>query len=70
MFNLDKLMDEAAVYSRAWFKPPKASHDGGGWVNRWVESARVSAYWIGHVDAFVHPLFIGLVILEVVRWMM
>jgi len=69
MLNAHKLIEEAGEYWHVWRYPPLATHLGGSWVNRWVESARASAYWIGHVDAVVHPAFVFLVVVELVRWL-
>ena len=69
MLSVEKLIDEAREYWRVWIDPPKESHQGGGWVNRWVEATRASPYWSGHVDAFVHPLFAILVVVELARYL-
>jgi hypothetical protein len=55
--NLEKLSREWRRYRTAWLRGDNtATHVSGRWVNRWVESARASAYIAGHLEAFLYPL--------------
>ena len=60
--DLGKLRYEWLILRRSiephtarWKKRPWDTH---AYVNVLVESARLSPYLIGHIDAFVYPLFI------------
>lgn len=69
-FNADKLSTEFRLFFQEWREPmPGPTHRGGSWVNRFVEAARESPYAIGHVDAFLWPLFALSVGMNVFMWL-
>jgi hypothetical protein len=54
-----KMARELARWRAEWKAAGNtAHHAGGGWPNRWVEAARVSAYAAGHIDAVAYPLLV------------
>lgn len=56
-FDGVKLHREITKWWAAWkANGSTASHVGGGWMNRWVESFRASAYGGGHVMGVLVPL--------------
>jgi len=47
-----RYVEEFGKYLGVWRSPPPARHAGGGWTNRFVEAAKVSAYASGHLNCW------------------
>lgn len=64
--NLDKFKKEWAKLSTEmkphWQRFFKHPFDGHSYINLFVESRRISTYLLGHIDAILYPLLIGLII--------
>lgn len=54
-----KLSTEMKPHWQRFFKHP---FDGHSYINLFVESRRISAYLLGHIDAILYPLLISLII--------
>lgn len=66
--NMEKMTSEFKEYFKCLVNPPKASHEDGIWMNRFVEAARLSPYASGHIDAVVFPLIFIVSILLWWKW--
>lgn len=45
-----------------WARFCEHPFDGHSYVNLFVESRRISAYLLGHIDAVLYPLLVSLII--------
>lgn len=64
--NIDKFKKEWAKLSEEmkphWARFFKHPFDGHSYINLFVESRRISPYLIGHIDAVLYPIMIGIII--------